>query len=54
MGGGSMGARHARLIRKSLPDAEIRVMTRGSGRGLPDGADARVTALGDVMALAPE
>lgn len=49
-----MGARHARLIRKSLPDAEIRVMTRGSGRGLPDGADARVTDLGEALAFKPE
>ncbi len=54
VGGGSMGSRHARLIRQSLPDADIRVLMRDPDRDLPEGANARVIGLEDALAFKPE
>lgn len=54
VGGGSMGCRHARLIRQSLPDADIRVLMRDPDQGLPDGATARVNGLDEALAFTPE
>ena len=54
MGGGSMGCRHARLIRQSLPGAVIRGLMRDNDRGLPEGATARVNGLDGALAFQPE
>ena len=49
-----MGWRHTRLIRESLPDADIRVLMRDPDRDLPDGANARLTGLDAALAFKPE
>lgn len=54
VGGGSMGCRHARLIRQSLPDADLRVLLRDPTRDLPAGANARLTGLDEALAFRPE
>ena len=54
VGGGSMGSRHARLIRQALPDADIRVLMRDPDRELPGGVNARVIGLEDALAFRPE
>lgn len=54
VGGGSMGYRHTRLIRQSLPEADIRVLMREPGRALPEGATGRVATLAEAIAFKPE
>ena len=49
-----MGWRRTRLIRESLPDADIRVLMRDPDRDLPDGANARLTGLDAALAFKPE
>lgn len=49
-----MGWRHARLIRQSLPDADIRVLMRDPDRELPDGANARLIGLDETLTFKPE
>ncbi len=54
VGMGSIGRRHARVIRAVLPDAEIAALRHASTGGLPDGlVDREYTSIDDALAFAP-
>lgn len=53
---GSIGARHLRVVRALLPEADVAVLRRpeAAGDGPPEGADRVFGALEDAVAYAPE
>lgn len=52
-GYGSIGQRHLRLVRESLPDAEIRLLRRSCDT-LPEGANGCFTDLEQALAFQPQ
>lgn len=53
VGLGSIGRRHLRLARELLPDADIRILRRGSGEAVPDHANGCFYSLDQALAFAP-
>jgi len=53
-GFGSIGQRHLRIIRESLPDAEIGIFRHHLTKVIPDGADNLYTSLSEAMAFRPQ
>ena len=49
-----MGQRHLRVARHFLPDSDIRVLVRDTGKPVPEGADGLFTTLTEALAFAPE
>ncbi len=53
VGFGSIGARHLRLARSLLPEAQILVMRQRGGQQVPEGADGCVQTLEQAQAFRP-
>ncbi len=53
IGHGSIGKRHLRIVRESLPDAEIRVLRHRSVQDIPDLANSVCSSLDEAIAFAP-
>lgn len=54
VGLGSIGARHLRLARQLLPDADIRVLRRQPGDSVPDHANGCLQSLDAAIDFAPQ
>ncbi len=53
-GHGSIGKRHLRIVRESLPDAEILVVRHSENRDIPEFADRVTSSIEDAVTFAPQ
>lgn len=54
VGHGSIGSRHLRIVRSSLPDADIRVLRHQPCSKVPEFADGCFSSIGEALAFSPE